>query len=252
MQYDDAELWVLNNNPNLDFVSTNDVVLTDDFINPYKDANISSQFYDNMTFISKFKNSPFPIFLNLNVQSLISKHTTLKNFVLNLINNHVNLKIICLQEIWSIPFPDLVNIPGFTFIYKQRTKFRGGGVGFYIKNDIKYKILPDLSPFIDKIFESITIEIVLKNKKCILCNYYRSPSLIQNMTSNDQMTEFVDIIDNLSSNLSNINPFKTGPSGEPIKNGLLGHFPTFGKDDSDVEYRRPPPSPPHPVQQALK
>jgi hypothetical protein len=43
-----------------------------------------------------------------------------------------------------------------------------------------------------------------------------------------------------------LNPFKTGPSGEPIKNGLLGRFPTFGKDDSDVEYRRPPPSPPPP------
>ncbi len=39
-------------------------------------------------------------------------------------------------------------------------------------------------------------------------------------------------------------PFKTGPSGEPIKNGLLGRFPNFGKDNSDVEYCRPPPSPP--------
>jgi hypothetical protein len=43
-----------------------------------------------------------------------------------------------------------------------------------------------------------------------------------------------------------INPFKTGPSGEPIKNGLLGCFPTFRKDDSDVEYCRQPPSPPLP------
>jgi hypothetical protein len=28
-----------------------------------------------------------------------------------------------------------------------------------------------------------------------------------------------------------VNPYKTGPSGEPIKNGLLGHFPTLRKDD---------------------
>ncbi len=40
------------------------------------------------------------------------------------------------------------------------------------------------------------------------------------------------------------NPYKTGPSGEPIKTGLLGRFPTLRKDDSDVESRRPPPSPP--------
>ncbi len=46
------------------------------------------------------------------------------------------------------------------------------------------------------------------------------------------------------------NPFKTGPSGEPIKNGLLGRFLTFRKDDGDVEYR--PPFPPHPVQQGMK
>jgi hypothetical protein len=41
-----------------------------------------------------------------------------------------------------------------------------------------------------------------------------------------------------------INPFKTSPSGEPFKNGLLGRFLTFRKDDYDVEYRCPPPSPP--------
>ncbi len=31
------------------------------------------------------------------------------------------------------------------------------------------------------------------------------------------------------------NPYKTGPFGEPIKNGLLGRFPTLRKDDTDVE-----------------
>ncbi len=62
-----------------------------------------------------------------------------------------------------------------------------------------------MSPFIDKIFESITIEAIINNKKCILCNYYRSPSPVQNMSSNDQLNEFVDVVDNLSSHLSNLN-----------------------------------------------
>jgi hypothetical protein len=39
-------------------------------------------------------------------------------------------------------------------------------------------------------------------------------------------------------------PYKIGPSGEPIKNGLLGRFPTLRKDDADVESSRPPPLPP--------
>jgi hypothetical protein len=84
-------------------------------------------------------------------------------------------------------------------------KSGGGGVGFYIKNDIKFKLLPDLSPFIDKIFESTTIETIINNKKCTLCNYYWSLSPVQNMTSNDQLSEFVDVVDNLSSHLSNLN-----------------------------------------------
>ncbi len=42
-----------------------------------------------------------------------------------------------------------------------------------------------------------------------------------------------------------LNPYKIGPFGEPIKNGLLGRFPTLRQDDGDVKSgRRPPPPPP--------
>jgi hypothetical protein len=40
------------------------------------------------------------------------------------------------------------------------------------------------------------------------------------------------------------NPYKIGPFGEPIRNGLLGRFPTLRKDDGDVKSSRPPPPPP--------
>ncbi len=46
-----------------------------------------------------------------------------------------------------------------------------------------------------------------------------------------------------SSKYVNVNPYKIGPFGEPIKNGLLGRFPTLRKDDTDVESSRPPPLP---------
>jgi hypothetical protein len=206
MQVEDVELGTLNNNPNLDFLSSNDNILhSDDFINPYSDITISSKFFDNSTFLNTYKNQPFPIIINLNVQSLHSKIHNLQTFILNLINNHVNVKIICLQEIWQIPFPDLISIPGFLFIYKQRTLSRGGGVGFFIKNDIKFKIRNDLSPFIEKKFESLSIELTLNNKKFIVCNYYRPPTQLPNVPFRTQMDEFVDIVDNLSSSLSNLN-----------------------------------------------
>jgi hypothetical protein len=203
---DNLELRVLNSNSDLDFILSNhNVFHNDDFINPYNDASINSQFYDKLTFQNKFKNSPLPIIFNLNIQSIASKHTSLKEFITSLLSNNVNIKVICLQEVWQVPFPELINIPGFSFISKQRETMRGGGVGFYVKNDIKYKLLQNHSPFIDKIFESLTIEITLNGKKCLLCNYYRSPSPIHNMTASTQLTEFIDAIDNLSSSLTMLN-----------------------------------------------
>lgn len=206
MQDDDIELGTLNSNPNLDFMLSNiNSFQSDDFINPYYEMPISSKFFDNSTFINSYKNLSLPIILNLNVQSLPSKLDNLQSFIQNLISNHVNIKIICLQEIWQIPFPDLISIPGFSFVYKQRTKNRGGGVGFFIKNDIKFKILTDLSPFSEKKFESLTIELTLNSKKCVICNYYRPPTQLPNTPYRMQMEEFIDIVDNLSSSLANLN-----------------------------------------------
>jgi hypothetical protein len=36
---------------------------------------------------------------------------------------------------------------------------RGGGVGFYIKNNLNASVLENLSPFENKIMESITIRL---------------------------------------------------------------------------------------------
>ena len=46
---------------------------------------------------------------------------------------------------------ELVQIPGFKFIHKQRESNHGGGVGFYIREWIPFKIIDDLSPFTDDI-----------------------------------------------------------------------------------------------------
>jgi hypothetical protein len=109
------------------------------------------------------------------------------------------------QEIWQIPHPESVNIPGYKFTFKQRNKNRGGGIGFYILQEIPFKILPDLSPFVEKYFESLTIEIILNSKRTILTNIYRPPSPQNNITPNEQLSDFIDRIDNLTSELSNLN-----------------------------------------------
>ncbi len=59
----------------------------------------------------------------------------------------------------------------------------GGGVGIYINNDFTAKINRNLSPFHEKILESITVETKIKNKKFSLTSLYRPPT--NNQSSDD-------------------------------------------------------------------
>ena len=68
--------------------------------------------------------------------------------------NDINLEIIALQETWDISVPDLVNIPGYSFVSKNRKNQRGGGVGFYVKSGLVFKVIK-ISPFEEKFFECI-------------------------------------------------------------------------------------------------
>jgi len=113
------------------------------------------------------------------------------------IRNGVQIDIIAVQEIWQIQNIDTIQIPGFNFYFKQRTFGRGGGVGFFVNNSINTKVLENLSPFSEKTFESITIEITSNNKKIVLSNKYRSPS--QPATVN------LDFINQFETHLSNLN-----------------------------------------------
>ena len=81
--------------------------------------------------------------------------------------------IICLQEIWNIPNKDFVKLPGYhPLIFTCRVKSQGGGVGIFVKQEIKFKTVPSI--FIGKFLESIAIEISLRRshvrlKKIKMC-----------------------------------------------------------------------------------
>jgi hypothetical protein len=76
-----------------------------------------------------------------------------------------NITAIAFQEIWSVLYPELVNIDGFTLVCKTRGGGRGGGVGFYLRSNIKYKIANELSIFLENEFESLTVETTINHKK---------------------------------------------------------------------------------------
>jgi hypothetical protein len=168
----------INSNPLFDLKSVANYLFEqddDDWPNPYLHVNIDSCFHDIPTFISKFKNNNNPIFISLNVQSLLSKHAALSDFISGLLNENISIFVIAVQEIWSIPYPELIKITGYRFVCKTRGDGRGGGVGFYLRDDLSYNIISPI-PFIDSQFEYIALETTLCNKKYYLCNIYRAPN----------------------------------------------------------------------------
>jgi hypothetical protein len=165
MNYNNDVLTNLNSNANYDLKCTSTYLFeNDEWPNPYLDININSMFHDHDSFISMYSNYSYPIFISLNVQSLMSKFDNLKSFILSLVSHNVPLVVIALQEIWSLPCPNLVDIPGFKFVFKSRVTGKGGGVGFYIRDDLHFNIV-NASSFHDSQFENITVDITISKKK---------------------------------------------------------------------------------------
>ena len=158
---------------------------------------IKSLYYDISSLEANFSNSSNLILASLNIQSLMSKHSDLKNFLLETSAKNIPIDILALQETWSIHHPHLVNIPGFNFIHHQR---RGGGIGFYIREKLTFELVNEYSFFIPKIFECLSIAITINNKRTIFSSIYRSPS-----SNAADMQIFLSHLDNLLFNLSSSN-----------------------------------------------
>ena len=74
--------------------------------------------------------------MHLNTQSFAS---TLNEFLVT-VNSFPQLDIIALSEIWLRDQPQLlqyVSVTGFTTEFRNRQGLKGGGVGAYIKDNIK-------------------------------------------------------------------------------------------------------------------
>jgi len=96
-------------------------------------------------------------------------------------------------------------LPGYgPFIYKLRDgAVQGGGVGYFIKERVKYKILTTYSIFIDRVFESLFIEVFLtNNSKIIIGNVYRPGTSHPSLSPVEQFTNFLDYFTNILSSLT--------------------------------------------------
>lgn len=141
----DNSMYSLNSNNNYD----SSKILNDFFDHPTDDIyvlnhTISSPYFDSQCFIGEHGGSTKPLILNINAQSLQSKHEQLSEFILNLQQNGVCVDILVLQETWTVKHPELYAIDGYQGpILKTRTKSNGGGgLDSTLKMALNLKIFP--------------------------------------------------------------------------------------------------------------
>ena len=108
--------------------------------------------------------------MHLNARSLLPELDNIKyNFT-----PHVN--ILCFSETWFRPelISELTQIEGYQLIRNDRCRKRGGGICIFMKDEIKYDILSQIS---DMHIELQAVTIKGDNaKKITLLNCYRPPN----------------------------------------------------------------------------
>ena len=140
----------------------------------------------------------------LNIQSLSSKFNEFNEHICALNEKKCGPDVICLQETWKIPNCSVFNIQGYSELFvKSRHSKQGGGVGFYFKNSVKFKLVNEKSIFVDQILESIVAEIFLPcNKKAVVLSIYRPASNHPTLTQSEQLSQFMELFSNLLNDLS--------------------------------------------------
>ena len=111
--------------------------------------------------------------LHQNVRGLFANFEKIEIFL----TNFKNTDILTLSETHINThnnISDLYFIPGYTFLHHERKKSKGGGVGIYISNRIKWKRRNDLE---HENIECLWIEIIQeKAKNFLVGTLYRPPS----------------------------------------------------------------------------
>jgi hypothetical protein len=171
MLHINPDLRVLNFMAELDFFTSynlnyRDLIINDD---PYFGVTVNSSYHDINSLSALCARYKSPVYLSINIQSLMSKHENLTIELAELEKNNICVDVIAIQETWDIKYPDLVSINGFCpVIFKRRRGMRGGGVGFYVRNGIQAEIIEGLSPFENKIIESLTVQLMYPDNKTVV------------------------------------------------------------------------------------
>jgi len=186
----------LGNNPDFDFLRHLLIDNSDENeedISPYSNMEISCKYYDENQLINVLNAKKEQTFMSLNNQSLPAKFSELEELIKLLYLNNCEPDIICLQETWRIFDSSLYTLDNYSLeILSRSNNVQGGGVGMYIKNGLRYKILKDVSLFTDKVYESLFVQITESKHKFIVGSAYRPNSKHPTLTVNEQTNMFLE------------------------------------------------------------
>lgn len=140
------------------------------------DINYECQYYTINEFYEQIENkSELFSLISYNIRSLKNKSTDFPELIKSISGKAFIPSIICLQEVWG--GGDAVTLDGYhPFAFRERGNGRrGGGVGAFVKNNLRFEIIQELSK-IGNLYESIFIKVFSKNDKYrIIGNFYRIP-----------------------------------------------------------------------------
>jgi len=208
------DLHSLVNNPAFNFLNSLDKddidedqnIFSSDFNDsPYTSSTFETSYHDPTSLINQIQNSNCISVMSRNIQSLSSKYGVFRDLILELGSASCCPDIICLQEVWTVAGADLFPLPGYQpLISKTRSTGQGGGGGLYIRTGLPFKLCRAKSVFIDKLYESIFIDITLaSSKKLTIGSIYRPNTRYSTLTPSEQLTQFNDLLLNT---LSQIEP----------------------------------------------
>lgn len=123
---------------------------------------------------------------HLNIRSVF---TGFNNFAV--LVREQQFDVVLVTETWLSPniLDEIVALPGYTFLRKDRTG-RGGGVGVYVRQNLKVEIL-NFNIQVSDSFEFLVVKIKLPSRNLAIAVIYRPP--------NTNVNNFVNDIDNILS-----------------------------------------------------
>lgn len=123
--------------------------------------------------------------MHLNIHSLPSKFSQLKEIISRFRDIQINMHCIMLCETFLTNNNHaFYTIPGYNLVCRNRQTGTRGGVAMYIRDDLNYISRDDISINIDGIFESIFVEVHSKNINCIFGEIYRVPNTSETSSIN--------------------------------------------------------------------